>query len=139
MMRRIDVDVPMTPTTFDSARHLALEIAHANKIADPMIVAWHMRNNHEVSPSFEGGGHPESWWEKYGIGNYGELEVSISNSYDFVMTESAGAETLDEIPLRELKDEEGTTFICYTSMLGDSDRPNAAACTPTDEWLAKQT
>jgi hypothetical protein len=138
MMRTIEVDVPMTEPNFRTASHLALEIAHANRMQDPMIVSWRNHQNHAMSPSFEGG-NPDSWWEKYGKGNYGELEVSISHAYDFVLTDSKDFDTLEGMPLRDLKDSAGNQYLCYSSMLKGSDIPDEFACTQTDEWLAKQT
>lgn len=138
MMRMIEVDVPMSTPTFEAARHLALEIALANHVEEPMIVSWRSHRDDVVSPHFEGG-NPEGWWEKYGKGNYGELEINVSNAYDFVVTDSRGYDTLDEMSLRSLNDSAGNAFICYSSMLGDSRTPNTSACIPTDEWLAKQT
>lgn len=138
MMRTIEVDVPMAEPNFRTASHLALEIAHANKMEDPMIVSWHAHRSGDMSPGFEGG-NPDTWWEKYGKGNYGALEIIVSNAYDFVLTDSKGFQTLEGMPLRDLKDSAGTPYLCYSSMLKGADIPNAAACTPTDEWLAKQT
>jgi hypothetical protein len=138
MMRMIEVDVPMTTPSFETAKHLALEIALANQMQQPMIVSWHSHRDGGVSPRFEGG-NPEGWWEKYGKGNYGELEITVSKAYDFVVADSRGYETLDDMPLSNLKDSSGNAFICYTSMLGDSRIPDSKACTPADEWLAKQT
>jgi len=137
MMRIIDVDVPMTKPDFEMARHFAIEVAQANQMQEPMVVSWHSQRDNTMSPHFEGG--RDTWWEKYGIGNYGEMQVSISNAYDFVLTDSRGYETLDEMPLREAQDSEGNTYTCYTSMLGDSNTPNSTACFSHDDWLAKQT
>ena len=138
MMRTIEVDVPMTPTTYEMARHLALAIAHDNLIEVPMVVSWHAHKGDAMSPGFEGG-DPATWWEKFGAGNHGELEVSVANAYDFVLTDSLGYQTLDEMPLRDLKDSAGNPYICYASLLGESRVPNASACMPADEWLCKQT
>lgn len=138
MLHTIDVDIPMTRLDFKLASQLAMEIAQANHIEKPMIVSWHACRGEAMSPSFEGG-DPESWWEKYGEGNYGELEISVGKDYDFVLVESQGYETLDDMPLRDLKDSAGNPFLCYASLLGDSRVPNAMACMPTDEWLCKQT
>jgi hypothetical protein len=139
MMRMIEVDVPMHAPTFEMARHLALEIAHANQMENPMIVSWHSQRDRAVSPAFAGGGHPEAWWEKFGRGNRGELEISVSSTYDFVLTDSRDYETLDEMSLLDLTDSQGNSYICYSSLLGGSRTPNTSACVPTDEWLAKQT
>lgn len=138
MMRTIEVDVPMTKPNFQTASHLALEIAHANEMDDPMIVSWRAHDNKVMSPGFEGG-NPDTWWEKYGKGNHGALEINISNAYDFVLTDSHGFETLEGMPLRDLKDSAGNPYLCYSSMLKGANLPNDAACTATDEWLAKQT
>lgn len=138
MLRMIDVDIPMARPDFETARHLALEIAHANEMDDPMIVSWCAHDGHRMmSPSFEGG--RESWWEKYGIGNYGEMKISVAHTYDFVLTDSEGCETLDEMPLRDVYDQEGNAYTCYASMLGTASAPDVRACFRQDEWLAKQT
>lgn len=128
----------MSSPSFDVAKHLALDIAHANQMVEPMIVSWHANRSNDMSPRFEGG-NPQTWWEKYGKGNYGELEISVSHAYEFVLTDSRGCETLDEMPLTNLMDSAGNSYICYTSMLGGSHVPNDTACMPADEWLCKQT
>jgi hypothetical protein len=138
MMRTIEIDVPMSTPDFSSASRLALDVAHANRMEEPMIVSWHAHRGGAMSPGFEGG-NPETWWEKFGKGNHGALEISISNAFDFVLTDSHGYETLEGMPLRDLKDSAGTPYLCYSSMLKGSDIPNETACTPNDEWLAKQT
>lgn len=138
MMSLIEVDVPMSEPTFESARSLALEIALANSIQEPMIVSWHSHRDDSVSPHFEGG-NPEGWWEKYGKGNHGELEINVGNKFDFVITESHGCDTLDDMPLRTVEDSAGNAYICYTSMLGSGRVPDPRSCMPEDEWLAKQT
>jgi hypothetical protein len=138
MMRTIEVDLPMRPPDFATAHRLALEIAHANQMESPMVVSWHARADHAVSPHFEGG-HPEDWWRKFGHGNQGELEVDIAHAYEFILTDGRDCETLDEIPLRDLTGLDGTPYVCYASLLAGSDMPDGQACMPADEWLCKQT
>jgi hypothetical protein len=90
-----------------------------------------------MSPSY-GGANPGSWWQKYGEGNGGYLEISVGNEYDFVMMDTREYETVDELPLRNLEDSSGNQFICISPMPGDASTPNEKACIPLDEWMANQ-
>lgn len=137
-MRTLDIDIPMHVPNFDTARRLALEAARSDRMESPMIVAWHDQRGDTVSPGFEGG-DPEAWWRKFGRGNRGELEISVSGAYEFILTDSRNCETLDEMPLSDLRDAEGNSYVCCTSLLHGSHTPNAEACVPADEWLSKQT
>lgn len=134
-MRNIHIDYPGSDLTYQHASFLARDIALKNQMQQPTIMAWHSR--YDMSPGFEGG-NPDSWWEKYGEGNGGRLEVSVGNDYAFVMMDARGYETLDDIPLRNLKDSEGRQYVCYTPMLGGSSIPTPEACSPLDDWMADQ-
>jgi hypothetical protein len=111
-----------------------LRAARENQLEEPAIVAWHARASEAMSPSFDGA-NPTSWWEKYGSGNGGRLEIHVGDSYDFILTESSGFETLDQIPLRNMRAADGTEYVCYHSR---ETQGTGEACMPLDEWAAKQ-
>jgi hypothetical protein len=134
-MRNLHIDYPGADLTFQHASFLAKNAAQKNQMQEPTIMAWHSQS--DMSPSFEGGNH-DSWWEKYGEGNGGRLEVSVGDDYAFVMMDARGYETLDEMPLRNLKDSEGRQYLCFTPMLGGSSIPTLEACSLLDEWTADQ-
>lgn len=137
-MKNVHIDYQGTAPDFKRASQLAKDIALKNDIQQPTIVSWHQRSNQHVSPYYDGA-NPDSWAEKYGAGNGGELEVSVGDEYEFVMTDSQGYETLGEMPLRNLTDESGRQFLCYTPILGrQSKQPNPEACTELDDWVADQ-
>jgi hypothetical protein len=63
----------------------------------------------------------------------------VGDEYEFVMMDSQGYETLGEMPLRNLSDEFGNHYLCFTPILGRlSNKPSPAACTYLDGWLADQ-
>lgn len=133
-MQNIHVDYSGADLTFNTARSLALRAARENQLREPAIVSWHARGDEAMSPSFDGA-NPASWWEKYGSGNGGRLEIHIGDRYDFILTESSGFETLDQIPLRNLRAADGTEYVCYFSRDAQA---SGEACMPLDEWAAKQ-
>jgi len=135
-MRNLHIDYQGDALNYQSASLLAKGIARENQMQDPTIMAWHSRDG--MSPRYEGG-NPASWWEKYGEGNGGRLEVRIGDDFQFVLMDTRGYETLDDIPLRNLTDSQGNQYLCYTPMQGKaSNTPNPEACTLLDGWLADQ-
>jgi hypothetical protein len=55
------------------------------------------------------------------------------------MMDTRGYETVDELPLRNLSDERGNQYLCYTPMIGmAATLPNEDFCTVLDGWLADQ-
>ena len=137
-MKNLQINYPGGALNFQSASILAKHIARENDVQEPTIISWHRRSNHSMSPYFEGG-NPETWWEKFGEGNGGKLEVSVGDEYGFVMMDTQGYETLGEMPLRNLSDESGNQYLCYTPILGKtSSKPTPEACTYLDEWTADQ-
>jgi len=85
------------------------------------------------------GANPETWWEKFGVGNGGRLEVSVGDDYTFIMMDTRGYETVGEMPLRNLSDIAGNQYPCYTLIQGrESSVPKQEACALLDGWLADQ-
>lgn len=136
-MRNVHIDYQGSALNFQSASLLAKEIARENQMQDPTIMAWH---RHSVAmPAYYDGANPDTWWEKYGAGNGGRLEVSVGDDYQFVMMDTRGYEKLGEMPLRNLSDDHGNEYLCYTPILGKvSTKPTLEACTHLDGWLADQ-
>jgi len=136
-MQNLHIDYPGTDLNFAKASLLAKQAARENHMHIPAIIAWHQHSTHAMSPSFDGA-NPESWWERYGAGNGGRLEVSVGNEYDFVMMESGSFETVGELPVRNLVAEDGKEYICLSPMLGERCASIEQACVPIDEWAANQ-
>jgi hypothetical protein len=137
-MRNVHVDYQGAVPDFKSASQLAKGAAEESRMQQPTIVSWHQNSNQHMSPYYDGA-NPDSWWEKYGEGNGGKLEVSVGDEFGFVMMDTEGYETLGEMPLRNLTDETGTHYLCFTPILGRlSNKPSPAACTVLDGWLADQ-
>jgi hypothetical protein len=84
------------------------------------------------------GADPDTWWEKYGEGNGGRLEVSVGDEFCFVMMDTRAFERVGQLPLRNLADADGNQFMCWTPLLGNSTTPNMQACNPLDDWTADQ-
>ncbi len=135
-MRNIHIDYHGDALNFQSASLLAKGIARENQMQDPTIMAWHHPSSE--SPYYDGA-NPDTWWAKYGEGNGGKLEICVGDEYQFVMMDTRGYETLGEMPLRNLEDDEGNHYLCYTPMLDRASMtPNEKACTRLDGWLADQ-
>lgn len=123
---------------FQRASHLAREAAVKYLMQQPTIVSWHQRSNQHMSPYYDGA-NPDSWWEKYGAGNGGELEVSVGDEYEFILTDAQDYEGLGRMPLRNLSDGAGNQYLCYTPILGTvTNTPDPEACTELDGWAADQ-
>jgi hypothetical protein len=137
-MRNIHIDYQGAALNYQSASLLAKGIARENQMQEPTIISWHKRGMQDMPPYFDGA-NPDTWWEKYGAGNGGKLEISVGDDYQFVLMDARGYETIDEMPLRNLSDDEGNQYLCYTPMLGKaSNRPTAEACSQLDGWFADQ-
>lgn len=137
-MRNVHVDYRSPDHGFQAASLLAKDAAMENKMKDPTILAWHRSSALGETPHYEGA-NPETWWEKYGEGNGGRLEVSVGDDYQFIMMDARGYETVGEMPLRNLTDAAGNQYLCYTPIQGmKSSVPNQEACSLLDGWLADQ-
>lgn len=136
-MQNVHIDHPGSNLDYAQASLLAKNAARENRMQEPVIVSWHQRGNDAMSPSYDGA-DPASWWAKYGEGNGGRLAVSVGDAFDFVMMDTRGYETVDQLPIRNLEDEDGRQYICLSPMLGDRCAPIEQACVPLDEWTANQ-
>jgi hypothetical protein len=137
-MQNVHIDYRGDALNFHGASLLAKGIARQNQMTEPTIMAWRRHDSQDMSPTAYDGSNPETWWEKYGEGNGGRLEVSVGNEYCFILMDTRGYETVDELPLRNLSDSLGNRFLCFTPMLGKTNIPNKEACMPLDEWMADQ-
>jgi hypothetical protein len=136
-MQNLHVEYPGSDLTYSKASLLAKRAAMENNMHSPVIIAWHQQSSHAMSPSYDGA-NPASWWEKYGAGNGGRMEVSVGNEFDFVLMDTRGFETVDQLPIRNLVAENGQEYICLSPMLGEGCAPIDKACVPLDEWTANQ-
>lgn len=138
-MHNLHIDYRGDALSYQGASLLAKGIARQNQMAEPTIVAWRKHDSPDMSPAAYEGSDPETWWEKYGEGNGGRLEISVGDEYCFIMMDTRGYETVDELPLRNLSDARGDHYLCYTPMIGRSTTlPNEESCMRLDGWLADQ-
>jgi len=138
-MHNLHIDYRGDALSYQSASLLAKGIARQHQITEPTIIAWRKHHSPDMSPAAYDGADPETWWEKYGEGNGGRLEISVGDEYCFIMMDTRGYETVDELPLRNLSDERGNQYLCYTPMIGmAATLPNEDFCTVLDGWLADQ-
>jgi hypothetical protein len=139
-MRNMHIDYRGPDPGFLAASLLAKDAAKENKMKDPTIITWHRNSRLGVTPPYYDGANPETWWEKYGEGNGGSLEVSIGDDdYQFIMMDTRGYETVGDMPLRNLTDRDGNPYLCFTPLQGmDSSVPKREACTLLDGWMADQ-
>jgi len=122
---------------FNVAREMALACAAEHNMEQPVILSWRQHNSHGFAPGFEGA-EEESWWSKYGQGNGGQANISVGDDYSFIVAESGGYETVNSLPLRNIRDANGTEYLCLTPMLDDTNTPRKDACSPLDDWTADQ-
>jgi hypothetical protein len=137
-MQNVHIDYQGAALDFQHASQMAQKTALENDMQQPTIMSWHRHRDDSMAPYYDGA-NPESWWEKYGEGNGGKLEISVGDEYDFVMMDTKEYETLGREPLRNLSDTEGNQYLCYTPILGMvTSKPNPDACILLDGWLADQ-
>lgn len=137
-MRNIHVDYQGAALNYQSASLLAKGVARENQMREPTIMSWHKQGIQLMPPYFDGA-NPDTWWEKYGEGNGGRLEISVGDEYQFVLMDARGYETLGQMPLRNLTDARGNQYLCHTPLLGKlSNRPTLEACSLLDGWFADQ-
>ena len=138
-MQNIHINYQGDALNYDSASLLAKGVARQNQMHEPTIMAWRRHNSLDMYPAPYEGADPETWWEKYGAGNGGFMEISLGTDYCFIMMDASGYETVDQLPLRNLSDSRGDPYLCFTPMLGKSgNTPTPEACTALYGWLADQ-
>jgi len=128
-MQNIHLNYAGNDLTFNQASHMAINAAKENQLREPAIISWHQSEGGLMSP--------DSAWEKYGENHGGRLEIHVGDRFDFIVSETAGYETLESIPLRNLRAEDGTEYICYASHDKNA-KLDGQACMPLDDWAAKQ-
>lgn len=137
-MNNFHIEHRGSDTSFRGASMLALGEARAHQMREPAIMSWRQQSNRGMSPSFEGA-DPDTWWEKFGEGNGGRMQISVGDEYEFILMDTRAYETVGETPLRNLSDSHGTPYLCFTPLIGkDSRTPNLDACTLLDGWAADQ-
>lgn len=137
-MRNIRVEYHGDDHNFQGASLLAKEAAKQNQMRDPTIMAWHENSVEGMAPYFDGA-DPATWWEKYGIGNGGNLEVSVGDHYRFIMMDARAYEQLGDIPLRNLADAEHNQYLCYPPKQDKlSEKTSLEGCTQLEGWAAHQ-
>jgi hypothetical protein len=137
-MQIIHIEHNDSALDYHSAERIAKDVARKNQIGDPTILAWHRTGSTESHPNFDGA-NPDTWWEKYGSGNGGALEIEVGNDYQFVVMDADGYETLGDMPLRNISDNQGNHYLCIKPILKQgSDKPTPEACTLLDGWYADQ-
>lgn len=134
-MNTLHLDYSSGLLNYQDASFLARNAAIEQRMQEPTIISWHRK--HDMTPYYDGA-DPETWWEKYGAGNGGRLEVSIGDEYEFVMMDTRAFETVGEVPLRNLRDAAGQQYLCFTPLLKGAKTPNLSACSPLDDWTADQ-
>jgi hypothetical protein len=138
-MQNVHIDYRGDALSYSGASLLAKGVARQNKMSDPTIMAWRRHDSADMSPAPYEGADPETWWEKYGAGNGGRMEISVGKEYCFILMDTRGYETVDQIPLRNLSDNQGNHYLCYTPLIGKlGGIPNMDACIMLDGWLADQ-
>lgn len=132
-MQNAHIDYQGAALDFQGASLLAKNFARENQMQDPTIMAWHRHGGPATPPYFDGA-DPDTWWEKFGTGNGGGMEVSVGDDYQFIIMDASDYEVVGDVPLRNLSDGQGHEYVCYTSLLGkSSDKPTREACTQLDE------
>ncbi|MEW5771519.1 MAG: AF1514 family protein [Pseudomonadota bacterium] len=136
-MTDIHIDYPAGELDFRRASFLAKNAARQHLMHEPTIVSW--RGGSAMSPSFAGG-DPDTWWQKYGEGNGGRMEIGVGDGdeYRFIVMDTEGYETIGDLPLRNLDDGDGRQYLCYAPMSKGAGGSTLEDCSPLDEWTADQ-
>lgn len=138
-MKNIHIDYRGPEHDFQAASMLAKDAAKENQMKEPTIISWHQSSQLGAMPPYYDGANPETWWEKYGEGNGGRLEVDVGDDYQFIMMDARGYETVGDLPLRNLTDDKGNPYLCFTPLQGmESAVPTQEACILLDGWMADQ-
>lgn len=136
-MNNLHIDSQTPQTNFHGARQQAMSAARDHQMRDPTVLSWHSRS--AMSPAFEGA-NPDTWWEKFGAGTGGRMQINVGDEYGFILMDARGYETLGESPLRNLSDGLGHQFVCLTPLIGKaSATPNLNACTALDDCATDQS
>jgi hypothetical protein len=136
-MTRIDIDYQGKDLDYRLASTMARDIACGAQMTDPTVISWHRHSTHAMSHFYDGA-HEESWWEKYGAGNGGELEVKVGDEFEFVMMDTCDYESLERIPLRNLVGSDGIEYVCLAPLGQRGGVADPKLCTPLDDWMADQ-
>jgi hypothetical protein len=138
-MRQVHIDSSGTDLDYRRALELArLRAKEDGQVPEPVLMAWCDRKSGRVSPVIEGS-DPRSRWHDYGLSHGGELEVDVGDSYAFIYADSSDYIHYEPSPYSNIRDSDGTEYICQINLLADPHRPTPEACTPLDEWTSKLT
>lgn len=138
-MRQVHIAFSGTDLDYHRASELARVLASEDgRVPEPVLMAWCDRRSGRVSPVIEGS-DPHSRWHDYGLSHGGELEVDVGDSYAFIYADGSAYGRYEPSPYSNIKDSEGTEYICQINLLSDPHRPTPEACTPLDEWTSKLT
>ena len=86
-MQNAHIDYQGAALDFQGASLLAKNFAKENEMPNPTIMAWH-RHGGPAMPLYFDGATPDTWWEKFGAGNGGGLEVGVGDDYQFIMMDT---------------------------------------------------
>jgi hypothetical protein len=78
-MQSVHIDYRGADHGFEAASLLAKDATKENKMKDPTLLAWHQNSKLGTTPYYDNA-NLDTWWEKYGAGNGGRLEISVRNS-----------------------------------------------------------
>jgi hypothetical protein len=117
-MELIAVQSQKPSTNFGQARGQAAGTA-AEKLSEPVIIAWKDDTTGHFGPEVPGGSADR--WHDYGESHGGKLEVTVGDDFHFIFSEASEFHT-PELALSNLTAEDGTTFLCLTAACTEEDR-----------------
>ncbi len=89
------MNVSANPTDFSDARRAAFGKA-AEKLSQPVIIAWKDDKTDRFAPEIPGGKGDR--WHDYGESNGGKLELNVGHDFHFIFSEAADFEEPDIKP-----------------------------------------
>ncbi|MEJ2687102.1 MAG: AF1514 family protein [Gammaproteobacteria bacterium] len=117
-MDTVNIAAENSSLDFNQARRQAVSKAR-EQLQDPVVVAWKDDNRDQMAPEIPGG--VGNRWHDYGENFGGKLEMNVGDSYHFIFSEVGDVEEPD-LKLSNVREEDGTTFLCLTEACTDDDR-----------------
>lgn len=138
-MRRLQISPPGSTLDYPHAMALATAIVDEDKeVIEPVLMAWYDRQAGRISPGIPGA-DVRTRWRDYGISHGGRLEIDVGDDFAFIFAEGSPFDPYEASPYVNLRDDQGSEYLCQINLLHDRHHPDAAACLPLDEWTSKLT
>jgi hypothetical protein len=138
-MRQAHIEYSASDLDYSKAAKFAANLARKDVgLGEPVLVAWYDRRAARMSPVIEGA-DLRTRWRDYGVSHGGRLEIDVAGDYEFVYADSSEFDHYEECPYINIRDAQGSEYICHARLLKDRHTPTNDACVALDEWTSKLT